>query len=217
MSARALRLVLIALAFCAAEPAAACTLTSPTDESMRPLRLADMPDGLSGAVMRCGAREMKLQVWTLAVDGAAASLGIRDEPLFSADRTGPLTRLISAKVEAAGQVAVFERRETAALSQGGDQVRRQAFRRFATFCDGRAGADPLDCSLGAARVKARVSVRHADEDGIPDVGVHEISVYDGADRLQVISFIAPYAASPVRDVALWIEVLNAASDVLLMQ
>ena len=75
-------------------------------------------------------------------------------------------------------------------------------------------ARTLDCSVGEARVKARATAIDSDRDGHLDYSKHEISVFDGVSKLQVLSFMTPWRESVTADMGYWIEAINAVSDVL---
>ncbi len=192
----------------------ACEVSIQAGKELRGARLADLPDGIVTGVLDCAGDRYPAQFWTLAVDPARNHLGVRDNKLFDPVHTGALTRLVSAKVEDHVRVVVLERSETAALSLSAAPQKRNGFRRFVTFCDNIETADPLDCSIGTVRIKARATAEHLDNDGYPDVTLHEISYYDGESRLHVISFAAPYSPRPSGDLSRWIGVINAVSDVL---
>ena len=86
--------------------------------------------------------------------------------------------------------------------------------RFFTFCENTAGADPLDCSVGKTRIKGRRTAEDTDRDGYLDASMHEISYYDGASKLHFMQFVTPWSQSMTADAGLWIEAVNAMSDVL---
>lgn len=214
MGGRVPGLVFLAAVILLPAPAAACAVFVAADGDMHDARLADLPEGIAAGVLDCAGERHPAQFWTLAIDPGQRQVGVRDNKLFDTLHTGPLTRLVSAQVEDHVRVVVLERSETAALSLSEVPPKRAGFRRFVTFCDDMDNSDPLDCSIGTARIKARATARHRDDDGFPDSTFHEISYYDGGARLHVISFAAPYSARPAGDLSLWIGAINAVSDIL---
>lgn len=197
-----------------AAPAFACEFLLDTDSGPERAQLSDIGPGIATGTLQCGPRHVPVQLWTLGVDSGKAELGVRDDKLFDTRHTGPLTELVSAKIENHVRVSVHERSETVAMARAPLPSDYFSIRRFVTFCDIGTGADPLDCSLGKARVKARATAEDANRDGYLDLSTHEISVYDGGSRLQVLSFVTPWQDSVTTDMAWWIEALNAVSDVL---
>jgi hypothetical protein len=196
-------------------PAAAhaCEFLVNTETGMQPVQLSDMNDGIVNGTLGCGSERLNTQFWTMSVDTGKSVLGVRDGKLFETRFTGPLSELLTAQIEDHVDVSVHERTETVELSRGPLPVKRHRFRRYVTFCDAGA-ADPLNCSLGDVRVKARVTFEHADDDGYLDASMHEISFFDGVSKLHVMSFITPYSQNPTGDISRWIEAINAVSDVL---
>ncbi|MBZ0161548.1 MAG: hypothetical protein K8H74_02415 [Notoacmeibacter sp.] len=155
--------------------AAACAVFITAGGELRGARLVDLPDGIATGVLDCTGERHPAQFWTLAIDPGQPNIGVRDNKLIDTVHTGPLTRLISARVADHVRVLVLERSETAPLSLSDVPPKRAGFRRFVTFCDNIEGGDPLDCSIGRVRIKARASPRHLDDDGYPDSTLHEIS------------------------------------------
>lgn len=205
-------IAVLVFALLASAPANACDLR--LRDGTVAADLSALPEGIVEATVDCGARRLTAQFWTLAVDPAQTELGVRDGKLFDTTRTGPLTELVSARIEDHLRVTVQERSDTAALSLRPEPQPRARYRRFGTFCDDIADSDPLDCSVGEARIKARVTAEHVDDDGWLDISMHEISVYDGDSRLHVMSFTTPYSPETTDDIAQWIEALHAVSDLL---
>ncbi|QKV19939.1 hypothetical protein [Oricola thermophila] len=195
-------------------PAEACTFLLEDDSGPRIARLGDIRPGTTRGVLSCGARRHAVLFWTLAVDADKAEIGVRDGKLFDTRFTGPLTELMSARIENHVRVSVHERTETTGMPRSPMPAGRHSFRRFVTFCDLGNDADPLDCSVGSARIKARATATDSDRDGHPDFSLHEISLYDGTSRLHVMSFTAPFADSITAEIGTSIEAINAVSDVL---
>ncbi|MFZ2101840.1 MAG: hypothetical protein WAU86_14875 [Oricola sp.] len=214
MSRPSLPLALATAFLLPAVPASACQLLLDADDGPEPARLSDIGPGIAAGMLQCGRELFPAQVWTLEVDPAKPELGVRDGKLFDTRFTGPLTELVSAKIASHARVSVQERSETVAMSRSPMPEGRNSFRRIVTFCDLSDSGDPLDCSLGAARVKARSTAEDADRDGYLDLSTHEISFYDGASKLHVMSFVTPWEPKLTTDMAHWIDALNAVSDVL---
>jgi len=199
----------------AALPASACAfLPKGEDGPEAAARLDTLADGIVTGALRCGRDSYAAYVWTLPVDGEQESLGIRDDALFAERHTGPLDQLMAAYVEDHVRITVFERSETVKISRAPMPGDRFSMRRFFTFCDIAGIADPLDCSVGKTRIKGRRTAEDSNRDGYLDVSMHEISYYDGEAKLHVLSFATPYGDSLTADVGLWIEAVNAVSDVL---
>ncbi|WP_193174450.1 hypothetical protein [Oricola nitratireducens] len=206
--------VLAVLFVLTASPAAACEFLTDAGNGPEAVQFADIQPGIAPGALRCGSDLFPGYLWTLGVDGQQAELGIRDDKLFDAESTGPLVELLSAKVEGHARVTVHERRETAAMPRSPLPQGWFQYRRFVTFCDATGYDDPLDCSLGRARVKARATAADSDRDGYLDMSTHEISFYDGASKLHVLNFVTPWTESLTADIATWIEAINAVSDAL---
>ncbi|WP_425416698.1 hypothetical protein [Oricola indica] len=199
----------------AASGAFACEFRPNGASGPEPAATLDMlPEGIVSGTLRCGARAHAALVWTLGVDGGQENLGVRDDKLFEIRHTGPLNRLMAAHVEDHAHITVFERSETVKISSGPLPEGRFSIRRFFTFCDIDHAADPLDCSIGKARIKGRRTAQDTNKDGYLDISEHEISYYDGDSKLHVLSFATPYGDSLTADAGLWIEAVNAVSDVL---
>lgn len=209
-----LPLILAAFFAAAALPAHGCELLLEREDGPKPARLDDIGPGIVSGILSCGQTRRLMQFWSLAVDPDQPGLGVRDGKLFDTRYTGPLTELFSAKVEDHVHLSVHERTETVPLSRSPLPGDRHSIRRFVTFCDVDGSPDPLDCSLGATRLKARATARDSDRDGYLDMSLHEISFYDGGSKLHVMSFVTPYSASLTADIGTWIEAINAVSDVL---
>jgi hypothetical protein len=209
-----LPLVLTAIFAFPATSVFACEFVRDSVGGPQSARLGDIEPGIASGTLSCGKSRYPAQFWTLAVDSREADLGVRDGKLFDPSHTGPLTELVSARIEKHARVSVHERSETVAMSRSPMPSGRHSFRRFVTFCDLSGNDDPLDCSLGAARLKARATAQDANRDGYPDISMHEISFYDGKSRLHVMSFVTPYAESLTVDIGTWIEAINAVSDAL---
>ena len=209
----ACRYVLVALCALVCAPALSCELLVDRGAGPEPVRLAGLGPGIAGGELACGPARQAAQVWTLAVDPQKSALGIRDDPLFSQRFTGPLSEVIALRIENDVRLTVFERTSTVGLSRSLASARRDGYRRFATFCDA-APADPLDCSVKGVRLKVRVTFEHADNDGYLDTALHEISYYDGAAKLHVISIVTPYVEGPMANINVWVAAIYAVSDVL---
>lgn len=215
MTRKATRIGLPVLLSLAASPALACEfLPNGENGPESAARLETIAEGIVTGTLRCGRDSHAAYVWTLGVDGKRENLGIRDDALFSERHTGPLDRLMAAYVEDHVRITVFERNETVKISRTPMPDDRFSMRRFFTFCDVAGTADPLDCSVGKARIKGRRTAEDTNRDGYLDASMHEISYYDGDSKLHVLGFSTPYGDSLTADVGLWIEALNAVSDVL---
>lgn len=200
MKAALLALVLVALAV---ESRAGCGLRV-GDGAIRPL--ADLPEGTIRGQGVCDGVETPMAVWTMAVDGGSEDLGIRDRPLLQSAPANPLIAVEAAAVGTA-RITVFRRRATPDPGRGPDD--RRPFRFFGTLCDAGA-AEPLDCSAGSSRVRMRANVMDTDQDGVLDRVRHEVSIWDGADRLQVMMFETRHAGRPLSNAAAWIDALRVA-------
>lgn len=173
--------------------------------------LAALPDGISRGQASCDGVVRPMAVWTLGVDRRAPDLGVRDRPLFRSRAANPLVPVAAAEVAGAGRLTLFKRREDHARGAApeGAPDRRPPFRLFGTFCD-LAAADPLDCAAGSARIKMRGDVIDSDGDGTLDRVRHQVSIWDGADRLQVLMFDAAHAGRPLGNAVPWLEALALA-------
>ena len=171
-------------------------------------------EGVVSGSIRCGRDTHPAYIWTLHVDGDQASLGIRDDELLNTDHLGPLDELLAADIEDHTRLTVLERTETIPMSRSPIPAGWFQLTRFFTFCEKATGTDPLDCSVGTARIKGRRTAEDTDRDGYLDMSTHEISYYDGASKLHFMSFVTPWTESATADAGLWIEALNAVSDVL---
>lgn len=176
-----------------------------------PVPLADLPAGIVTGMAECDGVTRPAGVWTLPVDPELPDLGIRDRPLFRSRPANPLVPVASAEVGAVGRITLFKRREAEARGEAtaGEPDRRRPYRLFGTFCDLAAG-DPLDCSAGAARVKMRADIVDADRDGVLDRARHQVSIWDGGHRLQVLMFETEHAGRPLGNAVPWIEALALA-------
>lgn len=204
-------LCLALLAPCGA--AQACRIALAGDAEATPVTFAGLAEGITAARFGCnGQQAMPVVIWTLAIDHRQPHVGVRDNRLFDEAVDGPMRPLVSARIENHARVHVMERRNVS--GPPGTAPASRSNRRFVTFCDAGHEGDPLDCSLAGARLKARVTPVHRDRDGIPDGARHEISHYDGAARLSVLIFDAPYAERPEADIGRWIGMLNALSGIL---
>ncbi|MEM6621073.1 MAG: hypothetical protein AAF674_02510 [Pseudomonadota bacterium] len=150
------------------------------------------PGTFTGRV-ECEATSHALAIWTISVDGSAEALGVRDDPLFRVRTANPLTQVAAIGYDQNIQFSLFRR----AMEQP-----ENATRLFATVCD--TGDDPLNCSLGQQRVKLRIDLRDTDDDGVVDHAYNQISVYDGASKLQVVYVDLPTDAQPHRLVGAWL-------------
>lgn len=192
-----------------------CRLVIGSAPTAERIAMAELAEGLVVGQLVCGhAERLPIGIWTLSVDPAADHLGVRDNPLFSTDHLGPLTQLFQADIGQKARIAVYERSATAHLSLGRPSAERRAFRRYAAVCDAAHAGDPMLCSLGAARIKVRVTALDEDFDGALDTNFNEISLYDGKARLNVVSFRSDYAPDPASAVADWIGVIDALTDYL---
>ena len=132
-------------------PAAACEIWAERSHG-RPEAVAPahLPEALTSAHLRCGNDARPVLIWTLAVDGAAPHLGVRDEPLFRTDVTGPLLPVAEAAIPGAANLSVLVRASAAAtIDASGPQA--PSYRRFATFCD---AAESSEQERRAARLLA---------------------------------------------------------------
>ncbi|HUF57061.1 MAG TPA: hypothetical protein VMM55_10935 [Thermohalobaculum sp.] len=171
--------------------------------------LDTLPEGIVRGRAECDGVVRPVAVWTLRVDGEAADLGIRDRPLFRSRAANPLVPIADAAVGEAGRLSLFKRREDHARGAASNPDRRPPFRLFGTFCEAPF-AEPLDCSAGPARIKMRADVVDADLDGALDRVRHSVSIWDGAERLQVLMFDTPHAGRPLGNAVPWIEALALA-------
>lgn len=206
--------VIAAIATMTPAVAHACDFLLRGETGMTKATLDDAPEGIAAGMFWCGGDNYGVQLWTLVVDPQQADLGIRDGKLFDTTTIGPLTELLSAQIENHARVSVHERTETVSMQRSPIPRGWHSFRRFVSFCDLAGTGDPLDCSLGAARIKAYSTAKDSDLDGYLDYSLHEISYYDGASKLHVLRFVTPYSKSVTADVGIWIEAINAVSDVL---
>lgn len=147
-----------------------------------------LPPGTFQGQFRCGALRMPVSVWTLEVDGTAERLGVRDDPLFRMPDANPLTQIARIGYDRTAHFTMFRRRLSA------EPGAERAHRLFVTLCTDHA--QPLDCSFGRHRVKMRVDLRDGNKDGRLDRAYHQISVYDGGDRLQVVYVDLPHDPRP---------------------
>ena len=212
--ARLFHLIIVA-AVAALTPLAAqaCEFVAGSDPGS-PVTFDTVADGIVSGSLRCGHEAHPAYIWTLPVDGDQAELGIRDDRLHNTDHVGPLGRLLAADVEDHVRLTVLERRETIPLSRSPVPQGWFRFQNFFTFCGIAEGVDPLDCSVGKARIKGTRTDDDTDRDGYLDTSTHEISFYDGASKLHFLSFVTPWTESLTADAGHWIEALNAVSDVL---
>lgn len=216
MTRNAIRIGLPVFLSLAASPTLACEFLPNGENGPQPAaKLETIPEGIISGALRCGRNSHAAFVWTLGVDGEQEKLGIRDDALFEERHTGPLEKLMAAYVEDHARITVFERSETAKISRTPMPDDRISMRRFFTFCDVAASDDPLDCSVGKTRIKGRRTAEDTNRDGYLDASMHEISYYDGNSKLHVLSFATSYGDSLTADVGLWIEAVNAVSDVLM--
>lgn len=169
--------------------------------------IAALPEGVISGEAVCDGLTWPMAVWTMAVDGTSADLGIRDRPLFRGTPANPLVEVGRATVGGA-RMTIFQRQTTTPADQDGAD-RRPPFRLFGTICD-EGAAEPLDCSSGSARIRMRANVIDTDGDGTLDRVRHQVSIYDGADRLQVLMFETPHAGRPLANAVPWIEALRLA-------
>lgn len=202
--------VVLALLLLPAQPAAAeeCGVVSRNGPATGTLTLAELPAGIVRGEMRCGGRARPMAVWTLDVDPTARRLGIRDGPLFRSRPANPLVAVAVAGIGSHARLTLFKRREDERLGRAtpGAPDRRPPFRLFGTLCDTGA-AEPLDCGTGPRRIKMRADIYDSDGDGALDRVRHEISIWDGGARLQVLMFASEHAGQPLRNAVPWIEVL----------
>lgn len=215
MAMKVAALTLVSLCVLPAVPAMACEFFLP-DQSGGPAaaRFETVPDGIVSGMLRCGDESHAAFVWTLGVDADQPSLGIRDDKLIETGHTGPLSELLKARVEDHVRLTVLERTETVDMARSPMPEGWFRYTRFFTFCEEIEGGDPLDCSVGKARIKGRRMAEDTDGNGYLDVSTHEINFYDGASKLHVLGFTTPYSDSMTADAGLWIEALNAVSAVL---
>ena len=206
--------LLLALPLPLAAEAEPCGLRPADAAAGAPVPLAELPEGIVRGLGVCDGLERPMAVWTLAVDAASQDLGIRDRPLLHSVPANPLVPVTEAEVAPAGRLSIF-RRDRSPLRPAGEPAdapdRRAPYRLFGTFCDPPA-AEPLDCSAGAARIKMRADVVDADLDGALDRVRHEVSIWDGADRLQVLMFETDHAGRPLGNAVPWIEALTLAGQ-----
>lgn len=199
----------------AAAPASACEfLVATKNGAVRAETFDTVPDGVVAGKLHCGSEAYSAFVWTLAVDGDQPSLGIRDDKLHDTTMTGPLSRRLVARVGDHARLTVLERTETVGMARAPAPSGWFSFQSFFTFCEAGADVDPLDCSLGHARVKGWRKDEDLDRDGFLDVTKHEISYYDGASRLHFMNIVTPWKESVTAGAVIWIEALDAVSDAL---
>ncbi len=201
--------LLLAAALLAAGSAAAADCGVVRQDGAAATALAALPEGIVRGRAECDGVARPIAVWTLIVDADAPDLGVRDRPLFRSREANPLVPVADAAVGEAGRLWLFKRREDHALGGASDPDRRPPFRLFGTFCEA-AAAEPLDCSAGAARIKMRADIVDADLDGALDRVRHQVSIWDGAERLQVLMFDTPHAGRPLGNAVPWIEALALA-------
>lgn len=170
----------------------ACTL-EPTDGGPTASAIGTLAPGTFAGHIDCDGVRHQVGVWTLLVDGKSETVGIRDEPLFQIEQANPLQAVARISYDRDVQFTLFRRAR--------DPVERP-HRLFATVC--AIGSDPLDCSLGDRRIKIRIDLRDSNLDGILNRAYHQISIYDGADRLQVIFIDLPTGKHPHDLVGAWI-------------
>lgn len=192
-----------------------------TASGAAPSLLNAAPEGVSRIALDCGGRIETFQIWTLAVDSTAATLGVRDDPLFAPRHTGPLVAIADAEIGDFARVTVMTRAEAlAAPTLRGTPIalgpQDASQRVFGTICDLDAAGAPLDCAVGGRRIKMRADPIDADRDGFVDARAHEISIYDGANRLQVVSFLSTFEDAPLSAAATWLEVLAAVGAIDLL-
>ncbi|MFP1630631.1 hypothetical protein ACLB6G_02740 [Zhengella sp. ZM62] len=209
-----LHVIVSCLALLACSGAAqACRIALAGEANAAPVTFAALAEGITAARFDCnGQKDLPVLIWTLAIDHRQPHVGVRDNRLFDEAVDGPMRPLVSARIESHARIHVMERQTVSGAARTAPPGR--ANRRFVTFCDAGHEGDPLDCSLAGARLKARVTPVHRDRDGVPDLARHEISHYDGAARLSVLIFDAPYAERPEADIGRWIGMLNALSGAL---
>lgn len=171
--------------------------------------LEALPEGIVRGRAECDGVERPIAVWTLGVDATAPDLGIRDRPLFRSRAANPLVPVADAAVGEAGRLWLFKRREDHAQGEASEPDRRPPFRLFGTFCEATA-VEPLDCSAGAARIRMRADVVDSDLDGALDRVRHQVSIWDGGERLQVLMFETPHAGRPLGNAVPWLEALALA-------
>lgn len=179
------------------------------EDTWRPL--AELPEGLLTGEARCDGLARRMAVWTLGVDPEAEDLGLRDRPLFRSRDANPLVRVTGAEVAGAGRITLFKRREDhdRGDARPGQPDRRPPYRLFGTFCD-LGAPEPLDCAAGAARIKMRADVVDSDGDGALDRVRHQVSIWDGSARLQVLMFETAHAGRPLGNAVPWLEALALA-------
>ncbi|MEM6668272.1 MAG: hypothetical protein AAF661_03560 [Pseudomonadota bacterium] len=186
----------------------ACLQTSQDAPQPFEGRLSALGEGTTRFDANCLQQPSSFVVWALAVDAESTYLGVRDDALFQERHTGPLIRLGDAEIGNVARVTVLARPQAIERTPITTGMRQTPHRWFGTICDRTHFGDPLDCNVGEQRIKMRMDAQHVDGDGLLDVSVHEISVYDGDARLYVISFITPYRSSPEEAAATWIDVLS---------
>lgn len=166
--------------------------------------IRQLQDGIFLGSVVCQHGSRPISVWTMTVDATASELGVRDNPLFAGMSGNPIIAVASIGYGQDSRFTVFRRRQSL---EGGLQPGAPD-RVFGTLCATPEAAEPLDCSIGPSRVKMRVDIRDVDADGAHDRAFHEISIYDGTNRLQVVYMETDYDARPHAMVRQWLGLLN---------
>ena len=188
--------------------AAECGLAPHSVEPAEITPLESLPEGIVRGRGICDGFDRPMAVWTLPVDPEQEDLGIRDRPLFRSVPANPLVAVTEAAVGADARIAIFRRQRSPAASAEAPD-RRPPHRLFGTYCDA-GSAEPLDCGANGARIKMRADVVDSDGDGALDQVRHQISIWDGAERLQVLMFDTRHAGRPLGNAVPWIEALRLA-------
>ncbi|MEO1067204.1 MAG: hypothetical protein AAFW47_07485 [Pseudomonadota bacterium] len=160
--------------------------------------------GFTHGLLDCGGENHAMMIITIGVDKNEPHVGVRDDPLFSADIVGELETVDDISISRTAKLHVLGRANASPRIGA-----RRGFVRFATVCDVNEGYEPLNCSWGKARIKVRTTVVDTDADDIVDRSYHELSVYNGSDRLHMVTFWTPHRSHLRGTTADWISALHA--------
>lgn len=163
-----------------------------------------MADGLIRGILDCDGEIHRLAVMTIDIDTKQKYIGVRDDPLFSADVTGALKSLSDVPGSTTSKVHVLGRIDQSPLIG----IRR-GFVYFATLCDDAGDLTPLNCSWGTLRIKFRTTSLDTNFDEVIDRSYHELSIYDSRGRLHMITFWTPHRPAIQNTTDDWISALRA--------
>lgn len=200
---------LLALSFFTLNPtnqAHACEFFVP-DNAGNPVKgpsFDQIGHGFTPGLLNCGDETHRLMVITLGVDPSEPYIGVRDEPLFKSDITGPLETLNDIQISGNASVHILGR-----INSSSVVGKRRGFVRFATLCNIGETQEPLNCSWQKQRIKFRTTNVDTNADGKVDQTHHELSIYNGSDRLHMVSFWAPFRTHIQNTTADWIDALHA--------